>query len=230
MPGIREPWRLAAESTEEFMRATPRVYVVDDDAAIRTALQRLLNSEDIACSAFESAEAFLAHPLEEAPSCLLLDVNLAHGTGFDLQAQLLNRGQRFPIIFMTGYGTIAMSVKAIKAGAHEFLTKPFEPEQLLDLVREALASDALNLAERQLTCNVVARFTSLTPREKQVMALLITGKMNKQIAVELGTSEVTAKVHKNHVMTKRHAGNVIELLKMHERLGALVPYCITSAC
>jgi FixJ family two-component response regulator len=220
MPDIREPWRLAAEPTEVFMRATPRVYVVDDDAAIRTALQRLLHSEDIACRTFESAEAFLAQPVEEAPSCLLLDVNLAQGTGFDLQDELQLRGLHFPIIFMTGYGTIAMSVKAIKAGAKEFLTKPFEPEQLLDLVREALASDALNLTERCLTCSVKARFNSLTPREKEVMALLVTGKMNKQIAVELGTSEVTAKVHKKHVMTKMDARNVIELLKMHQRMSA----------
>jgi FixJ family two-component response regulator len=221
MPDIRERWRSAAESTEGFMRATPRVYVVDDDAAIRTALQRLMSSEDIACSVFESAEVFLAQTFDEAPTCLLLDVNLAQGTGFDLQEELLARGQQFPIIFMTGYGTIAMSVRAIKAGAHEFLTKPFEPEQLLDLVREVLANDALNLAERCLTCNLKERFNSLTPREKQVMGLLITGKMNKQIAVELGTSEVTAKVHKKHVMTKMHARNVIELLKMHERIGAL---------
>ncbi|WP_341957628.1 response regulator [Pseudomonas sp. RC10] len=203
------------------MNATPRVYVVDDDAAIRTALQRLLNSEDIACSAFDSAAAFLAHPLDEAPTCLLLDVNLAHGTGFDLQDELQVRGLHFPIIFMTGYGTIAMSVKAIKAGAHEFLTKPFEPEHLLDLVREALSADARNLSERRLTFNVRDRFNHLTPRERQVMGLLITGKMNKQIAVELGTSEVTAKVHKKHVMAKMNARNVIELLKMHERLGVM---------
>jgi len=196
------------------------VYVVDDDAAIRTALQRLLNSEDIACRTFGSADAFLAHPLEEAPTCLLLDVNLAQGTGFDLQDELMSRSLHFPIIFMTGYGTIALSVKAIKAGAREFLTKPFEPEQLLELVRQALASDALNLAERCLTCNLKERFNRLTPREKEVMALLVTGKMNKQIALELGTSEVTAKVHKKHVMTKMNACNVIELLKMHQRMGA----------
>lgn len=203
------------------MRATPRVYVVDDDAAIRTALQRLLNSEDLACSVFDSADAFLAHPLEDAPGCLLLDVNLAHGTGFDLQDELLARGQHLPIIFMTGYGTIAMSVKAIKAGAREFLTKPFEPEHLLDLVREALASDALNLHERCLARDARERFNHLTRRERQVMALLITGKMNKQIAAELGTSEVTAKVHKKHVLTKMNAGNVIELLRMQQRLGAV---------
>ena len=204
------------------MSVNPKVYVVDDDAAIRTSLQRLLNSADIVCEVFDSAEAFLDRPLSEGPVCLLLDVNLAQGTGFDLQQTLLDRGQTFPIIFMTGYGTIAMSVRAIKAGAREFLTKPFEPEQLLDLVREALTSDATSMDERCLTAGVAARFASLTPRERQVMALLITGKMNKQIAVELGTSEVTAKVHKRNVLTKMNARNVIELLKMSDRLGCLV--------
>lgn len=194
--------------------------MVDDDSAIRSSLLRLMKSEDIACQVFDSAEAFLAHPLDAAPSCLLLDVNLAQGTGFDLQHALNLRGQQFPIIFMTGYGTIAMSVRAIKAGAQEFLTKPFEPEQLLDLVREALITDASNLDERALQVQARARFSSLTPREKQVMALLVTGKMNKQIALELGTSEVTAKVHKRHIMTKMNVRNVIELLKVGERLSA----------
>jgi FixJ family two-component response regulator len=203
------------------MHSIPKVYVVDDDAAIRTSLQRLLNSADLACEVFDSGEAFLASPLAPSPTCLLLDVNLAQGTGFDLQQSLLSRGHTFPIIFMTGYGTIAMSVRAIKAGAREFLTKPFEPEQLLDLVREALTSDAMRMDERCMTANVKARFDSLTPRERQVMALLITGKMNKEIAQELGTSEVTAKVHKKHVMTKMHARNVIELLKLSDRLGCL---------
>ncbi len=204
------------------MSVNPKVYVVDDDTAIRTSLQRLLNSADIVCEVFDSAQAFLDRPLSQGPVCLLLDVNLAQGTGFDLQQTLLDRGQTFPIIFMTGYGTIAMSVRAIKAGAREFLTKPFEPEQLLDLVREALTSDATRLDERCLTACVKTRFDSLTPRERQVMALLITGKMNKQIAAQLGTSEVTAKVHKRHVLTKMNARNVIELLKMSDRLGCLV--------
>jgi FixJ family two-component response regulator len=200
------------------MSATPMVYVVDDDAAIRTALQRLLCSADIPSSSFASAEAFLEAPLNEGPLCLLLDVNLAGSNGFDLQHELRVRGHGFPIIFMTGYGTISMSVRAIKAGAHEFLTKPFEPEQLLDQVREALHLDQQNFRERQLTSSVRQRFLTLTPREREVMALLITGKMNKQIALELGTSEVTAKVHKKHVMTKMNARTVIELFKMRERL------------
>jgi FixJ family two-component response regulator len=200
------------------MNATPMVYVVDDDAAIRTALQRLLCSADIPCSSFASAEAFLQTPLDQGPLCLLLDVNLAGTNGLDLQQTLRTQGHGFPIIFMTGYGTIPMSVRAIKAGAQEFLTKPFEPEHLIDQVRIALDLDQHNFAERQMTVSVRQRFESLTPRERQVMELLITGKMNKQIALELGTSEVTAKVHKKHVMTKMNARTVIELLKMHERL------------
>lgn len=200
------------------MSATPVVYVVDDEPTMCTSLTRLLSSADLVSKSFASAQDFLQENFIERPTCLLLDVNLAADSGFDVQSELMRRGLHFPIIFMTGYGTIAMSVRAIKAGAREFLTKPFEPEQLLDLVRDALASDAVNLAERCLTCNARTRFESLTPREKQVMALLITGKMNKQIAQELGTSEVTAKVHKKHVMTKMGARNVIELLKMGERL------------
>lgn len=203
------------------MSATPIVYVVDDDAAIRVALGRLLSSADIASQAFATADAFLQSDFAERPTCLLLDVNLSVGNGFDLQNELLRRGHGFPIIFMTGFGTIPMSVRAIKAGAHEFLTKPFEPDTLVDLVRQALKQDQGQWAERAMTLSVRQRFNSLTPREREVLALLITGKMNKQIALELGTSEVTAKVHKRHVMTKMNARTVIELLKMRERLGVL---------
>ncbi|HEY0287471.1 MAG TPA: response regulator [Pseudomonas sp.] len=201
------------------MGVTPIVYVVDDDAAIRVSLQRLLSSADINSEAYASADEFLGIDFTERPSCLLLDVNLSTSNGFDLQHELLRRGHGFPIIFMTGFGTIPMSVRAIKAGAHEFLTKPFEPDHLLDLVRQALLQDQSNCVERAMTGSVRQRFNSLTPREREVMALLITGKMNKQIALELGTSEVTAKVHKRHVMTKMNARTVIELLKMRERLG-----------
>jgi len=203
------------------MSATPIVYVVDDDAAIRVALGRLLSSADIDSQAFATADEFLQSNFAERPMCLLLDVNLCAGNGFDLQSELLRRGHSFPVIFMTGFGTIPMSVRAIKAGAHEFLTKPFEPDTLIDLVRQALQQDQSHWAERAITLSVRQRFNSLTPREREVLGLLITGKMNKQIALELGTSEVTAKVHKRHVMTKMNARTVIELLKMRERLGVL---------
>lgn len=199
------------------MSATPKVYVVDDECTIRTSLARLLHSADINTECFASAQTFLEQSFEDQPTCLLLDVNLAASSGFDVQEELLRRGHRFPIIFMTGFGTIPMSVKAIKAGAHEFLTKPFEPDHLLMVVRQALEHDESELAERLHVESVRRRFETLTPREREVMALLVTGKMNKQIAGDLGTSEITVKVHKRHIMTKMKARTLIDLVKMHEQ-------------
>lgn len=201
------------------MKTSPLVYIVDDEVSIRQSLSRLLRSADIAAKAYATARAFLLEDFAEQPTCLLLDVNLASSNGFDLQAGLAHLGHRFPIIFMTGYGTIPMSVKAIKAGAHEFLTKPFDPDQLLETVRQALAQDEKALANRIRLVAIRQCFESLTPREREVMALLITGKMNKQIAHEIGTSEITAKVHKRHIMTKMQARTLIDLLKMWELLG-----------
>jgi FixJ family two-component response regulator len=194
------------------------VYVVDDECSIRTSLTRLLQSADIATQSFATAQEFLQQSFEEQPTCLLLDVNLAASNGFDVQEELLRRGHRFPIIFMTGFGTIPMSVKAIKAGAHEFLTKPFEPEQLLAVVRQALILDEQELADRLLVEGVRRLFDTLTPREREVMTLLVTGRMNKQIASDLGTSEITVKVHKRHIMTKMKARTLIDLVKMREQL------------
>ena len=199
------------------MSATPKVYVVDDECTIRTSLARLLHSADIDTECFASAQAFLEQSFEDQPTCLLLDVNLAASSGFDVQEELLRRGHRFPIIFMTGFGTIPMSVKAIKAGAHEFLTKPFEPDHLLMVVRRALEHDESELAGRLHVESVRRRFETLTPREREVMTLLVTGKMNKQIAGDLGTSEITVKVHKRHIMTKMKARTLIDLVKMHEQ-------------
>ena len=200
------------------MSATPLVYVVDDECSIRTSLSRLLNSADISAQCFATAQEFLQQAFNAQPTCLLLDVNLAASNGFDVQEELLRRGHRFPIIFMTGFGTIPMSVKAIKAGAHEFLTKPFEPDQLLEVVRQALAHDESDLLDRLHIEGVRQRFDTLTPREREVMALLITGRMNKQIASDLGTSEITVKVHKRHIMTKMQARTLIDLVKMREQL------------
>lgn len=200
------------------MSATPLVYVVDDECSIRTSLSRLLNSADISAQCFATAQEFLQQAFSAQPTCLLLDVNLAASNGFDVQEELLRRGHRFPIIFMTGFGTIPMSVKAIKAGAHEFLTKPFEPDQLLEVVRQALAHDESDLLDRLHIEGVRQRFDTLTPREREVMALLITGRMNKQIAGDLGTSEITVKVHKRHIMTKMQARTLIDLVKMREQL------------
>lgn len=201
------------------MSATPKVYVVDDECTIRTSLARLLHSADIATECFATAQAFLEQAFDDQPTCLLLDVNLAASSGFDVQETLLRRGQRFPVIFMTGFGTIPMSVKAIKAGAHEFLTKPFEPDHLLMVVRQALEHDRNDLAERLQIEGVRRLFETLTPREREVMTLLVTGKMNKQIASDLGTSEITVKVHKRHIMTKMKARTLIDLVKMREQLS-----------
>lgn len=200
------------------MSATPLVYVVDDECSIRTSLSRLLNSADISALCYATAQEFLQQDFSAQPTCLLLDVNLAASNGFDVQEELLRRGHRFPIIFMTGFGTIPMSVKAIKAGAHEFLTKPFEPDQLLEVVRQALAHDENDLLDRLHIEGVRQRFDTLTPREREVMALLVTGRMNKQIASDLGTSEITVKVHKRHIMTKMQARTLIDLVKMREQL------------
>ena len=201
------------------MPATSMVYVVDDESSIRSSLTRLLSSADLSAQCFATAHEFLEQAFAEQPTCLLLDVNIAAASGFDVQEELLRRGHRFPIIFMTGFGTIPMSVKAIKAGAHEFLTKPFEPDQLLDVVRQALEHDERGLIERVHVESIRRRFETLTPREREVMAQLVTGKMNKQIAHELGTSEITAKVHKRHIMTKMNARTLIELVKMWEQVA-----------
>ncbi|MCS3471845.1 FixJ family two-component response regulator [Pseudomonas sp. JUb42] len=203
------------------MSATPVVYVVDDEPTMCTSLTRLLSSADLVSKSFASAQDFLQENFIERPTCLLLDVNLAADSGFDVQSELMRRGLHFPIIFMTGYGTIPMSVRAIKAGAHEFLTKPFEPDYLLDLIGQALEQDRGNLIRRLETESCRRRFDTLTPREREVMALAITGKMIKQIAHELGTSEITAKVHKRHLMTKMQARTLIDLVKMADRLNAV---------
>ncbi|MGI4840467.1 MAG: response regulator [Janthinobacterium lividum] len=195
------------------------VYIVDDESSVRSALARLLRSAGVASKAFACAEDFLQEPYAEQLACLVLDVNLQASSGFDLQQELRRRGCEMPIIFMTGYGTIPMSVKAIKAGAQEFLTKPFDEGQLLEAVDNALAYARRTYALTTRTREIRRRFETLTPRERQVLALLITGRINKQIAHELGTREVTTKVHKKHIMTKMHAATLIELVQMCELIG-----------
>jgi FixJ family two-component response regulator/DNA-binding winged helix-turn-helix (wHTH) protein len=195
------------------------VYIVDDESSVRTALSRLLRSAGIASKAFACAEDFLLEPFAEQIACLVLDVNLQAGSGFDLQQALHQRGSRLPIIFMTGYGTIPLSVKAIKAGAQEFLTKPFDENQLLEAVDNALNHARRTHASSLRSAAIRRRFDCLTPRERQVLALLVSGRINKQIAHELGTREVTTKVHKKHIMTKMNASTLIELVQMCESIG-----------
>ncbi|WP_213881533.1 response regulator [Pseudomonas sp. dw_358] len=194
------------------------VYIVDDEPSVRVALGRLLRSAGIPSMSFACAEDFFACPLTAPVACLLLDVNLADASGFDLQQVMTERGLECPIIFMTGYGTIPMSVKAIKAGALEFLTKPFDENQLLDAVSAAFASARSRHVELAIKQQLRARYRSLTPREQQVLLLLLQGRLNKQIASELGTQEVTAKVHKKHIMAKMQARNLVELVRLCERI------------
>ena len=195
-----------------------KVFIVDDDDQIRASIQGLLKSANLQSESFETAEQFLTRGPWDGPSCLILDVSLPGMSGLDFQAQLQNAGLQIPIIFVTGHGDIPMTVKAMKLGAAEFLTKPFNDQQLLDSVEQALARDCEHRKERSEISKLRARFDKLTRREREVMKLVVTGMLNKQIASELGTSEITIKVHRGRVMHKMEAGSVAELVKLTERL------------
>jgi FixJ family two-component response regulator len=203
------------------------VYVVDDDASTREALGSLVRSVGLHAATFASAQAFLEGERVDAPGCLILDVRLPGLSGLDLQRRLVDAGNAIPIVFITGHGDIPMSVQAIKAGAVEFLPKPFRDQDLLDAIRLALDLDRTRRAAEQLVASLRTRFQSLTPREREVMAWVISGWLNKQIAAEIGTSEMTVKVHRGRVMHKMGAGSVAELVTMAVRIG--VPARTSSA-
>jgi FixJ family two-component response regulator len=194
------------------------VFVVDDDPLIRASIQGLLKSANLQSESFETAEQFLRRGRWDGPSCLILDVSLPGMSGLDFQAQLQNTGLQIPIIFVTGHADIPMTVKAMKLGATEFLTKPLNDQELLDAVEQALARDCVDRKERSEISNLRARFDKLTRREREVMKLVVAGMLNKQIASELGTSEITIKVHRARVMHKMQAGSLAELVKLTERL------------
>ena len=203
--------------------ADATVFVVDDDEPMRQSLKNLIRSVGLRVEAFASAQDFLRSKLPNVPGCLVLDVRLPGLSGLDLQKQMADAGIEIPIIFITGHGDIPMTVRAMKAGAVEFLTKPFRDQDLLDAIRQALERDRTARAQREAIEQLRNRFDSLTPREREVMGLVVTGLLNKQIAGELGTSEITVKIHRHQVMEKMGAGSLAELVRMAERLKVPTP-------
>ena len=205
------------------MDAEALVFVVDDDAALRASLQDLLESVGLRVVACASAQEFLRRPRPEAPSCLVLDVRLPGLSGLDLQKQIAEGDRDMPIIFMTGHGDIPMTVQAMKAGAVEFLTKPFRDQELLDAVHQALARARHARAQRAEMAALRRRFDTLTPRQRDVLARMVAGLLNKQIAGELGTSEATVKTHRKQVMAKMRAESLADLIRIADQLGLLPP-------
>jgi FixJ family two-component response regulator len=197
----------------------PIVFVVDDDSSMREALADLIASVGLSVEAFSSAPEFLERRRPDAPACLVLDVRLPGLSGLDLQRELLHREAPIPIIFITGHGDIPMSVRAMKEGAVEFLPKPFRDQDLLDAIQRAIGIDRVARQERTVVAAVRRRYESLTKREREVMNLIVSGLLNKQIAAQLGSSEVTVKMHRGQVMHKMRAESVIQLARMAEKIG-----------
>jgi RNA polymerase sigma factor (sigma-70 family) len=206
-----------------IMTDTPVVFVVDDDPSVRSSLKLLISSIGLQVESFDSADALLRRKLPDAPCCLVLDVRLRGLSGLDFQRELATRNCRMPIIFITGHGDIPMTVRAMKAGAVEFLTKPFRDQDLLDAIRIAVEKDRARHGQEKELIDLKERFDSLTPREQKVISMVVSGMLNKQIADELGTAENTVKVHRSRAVEKMHAQSLAELVKMLEKLNSSEP-------
>jgi FixJ family two-component response regulator len=198
--------------------AAPTVFIIDDDRGMRQAIHDLVESVGLRAESFATGEEFLGKNHAHRPSCLVLDVRLPRMSGLDFQRRLAESGMQIPIIFVTAHGDIPMSVRALKSGAVEFLTKPFRDQDLLDAIQQALERDGITLKEQAEVHDLQERYRALTPREREVMTLVVSGMLNKQIASDIGASEATVKIHRGNVMHKMQAGSVVDLVRMADKL------------